>query len=221
MKELSLNRLRTLWQKWLPFAAIRFERQPIASFGDLVTFIKTRSAYIAQTSLYGYLKTRMGTRYTEIFQADAYVRSINISKNHTFVACMSDLTVFAAGLVFRSNELAGDDLRKFARALFERALDEAFGELDEEDIDLLLEKGREDFTKRTAKCDWDSIAEGESAFTESPRVLFETSPIADELKQFDEEIVTNSIRFRWRDVRDQLRRRLDCSQVFEDWRAPR
>ena len=36
------------------------------------------------------------------------------------------------------------------------------------------------------------------------------APVIDEYKALDREIVTNSIRFRWRDARDQLRRRLDA-----------
>jgi hypothetical protein len=38
--------------------------------------------------------------------------------------------------------------------------------------------------------------------------LLRYAPIVDEFKELDREIVRNSIRFRWRDVRAQLRRRL-------------
>ena len=40
----------------------------------------------------------------------------------------------------------------------------------------------------------------------------------DQYKKEDEEIVTNSIRFRWRDIREQLRTRIDRDTICEGWR---
>jgi hypothetical protein len=39
------------------------------------------------------------------------------------------------------------------------------------------------------------------------------APIAAELKQFDSEIVENSIKFKWRDTRRDFERRLDAAAV--------
>ena len=66
---------------------------------------------------------------------------------------------------------------------------------------------------------WPNAAMGEASFTESPSVLIDTAPIADHLKKEDVDIVTNSIRFRWRDVREQLRTRIDADAVSRDWMA--
>jgi hypothetical protein len=50
-------------------------------------------------------------------------------------------------------------------------------------------------------------------FSESPAALVRWAPIAPELKQFDQEIVENSIKFKWRDVRRDLGKRLDAAAV--------
>ncbi|MDH3335917.1 MAG: hypothetical protein OEL50_04660, partial [Rhodospirillaceae bacterium] len=64
----------------------------------------------------------------------------------------------------------------------------------------------------------DECAVGESAFYPSLAALVEWAPIADELKALDEEIVRNSMRFKWKKVRDDLDQLLDADAVMADWR---
>ena len=78
---------------------IRFDKSAIQNFDSLTEFVQTRSAYVAQTSLYGYLKTRMGTRFRQVFEDDKFLPSINLAKWQTYGACLSDLTVFALGVL--------------------------------------------------------------------------------------------------------------------------
>ena len=49
--------------------------------------------------------------------------------------------------------------------------------------------------------------------------LIEWAPIADELKILDEAIVRNSMRFKWKKVRDQFEKLIDADAVLADWRA--
>ncbi len=77
----------------------------------------------------------------------------------------------------------------------------------------------ERFEARIKQTHWANAAIGENAFTFSPKALLDSAPIADELKAQDAEIVTNSIRFRWRDVREQLRKRIDRDAICAEWRA--
>ena len=78
---------------------VRFERQPIRDKAGLVEFLHTRSAYVAQTSLFGYLKTRMGTQYREIFQDPAFSEPLSMAQRQVFLDCLADLTVFTVSLV--------------------------------------------------------------------------------------------------------------------------
>ena len=86
-------------RNWRRIFGVRFDKSPIQTLDSLVEFIQSRAAYVAQTALYGYLKTRMGTRFRVIFEDDEFAPSINNAKWSTYGACLSDLTVFAAATV--------------------------------------------------------------------------------------------------------------------------
>ena len=76
-----------------------------------------------------------------------------------------------------------------------------------------------DFASRSGLTDWDAAGVGETAFSKSPNALVEFAPVVDEYKEADREIVMNSIRFRWRDVREQLRKKIDPEAIVQDWTA--
>ena len=42
--------------------------ETIADRDSLAAFLGTRASHVAQTSLYGYLRTRAGTRFPELFE---------------------------------------------------------------------------------------------------------------------------------------------------------
>ncbi len=195
---------------------IRFDKSAIQDIDNLDKFIQTRSAYVAQTSLYGYLKTRMGTRFRQVFEDDKFLPSINKAKWQTYGACLSDLTVFAAAMTGSENRLGTDEMSNLARKCFETAVQQTF---DDAEADAARAQIVESFEARLEQTHWPNAAIGENAFTSSPGILLESAPIADELKERDVEIVTNSIRFRWRDVREQLRKRIDRDAICAEWQA--
>ncbi len=192
----------------------RFDRGPIASIADLQSFIRTRSAYIAQTSLFGYLKTRMGTSYPQLFEDDVFSKAISQASRRVFVACASDLTVFAVASVTQHSELSRQQADALARSCFAGAL----GEIDADTADRDRRASLNAFAHRIRAIDWDHAAEGEQAFTLSPKELLAAAPVTDEMKAADAEIVTNSIRFRWHEVRTQLRTRLDGAAIGAELR---
>ncbi len=201
---------------WRRVFGIRFDKSAIRDVDSLAEFIQTRAAYVAQTSLYGYLKTRMGTRFRQIFEDDKFLPSINRAKWQTYGACLSDLTVFAAAISGVENRLGPNEISALARKCFAAAVEQTF---DGDDADEARAEIVERFKARLKQTHWPNAAIGENAFTFSPKVLLESAPIADELKERDAEIVTNSIRFRWRDVREQLRKRIDRDAICAEWRA--
>ena len=204
----------SLPQNWRRIIGARFDKSPIQTIENITEFIQTRSAYVAQTSLYGYLKTRMGTRYRAIFEDDAFAPSINNAKWRTYGACLSDLTVFSAAMSGAEKRLENDQIEALARHCFEAAVAHTFND----ELARELRAGVVDaFNRRIGETAWPNAAVGENAFTHSATELLDSAPIADELKRHDEEIVTNSIRFRWRDVREQLRKRIDRDAICADW----
>lgn len=173
----------------------------IATDAAMIDFISTRSAHVAQASLYGYLRTRMGTRQREIFQDERFVEPLKIAREAMLGFCLSDLVVFAVATA----EVDDTDRVPLARRWYREAALAANPEWVEEH----LEDAAARFDTRLAHTDWQVAGEREGAFTESPMGLVEAVPVVEEFKELDGEIVRNSVRFRWTDVRRQLRERID------------
>lgn len=195
--------------------AIRFDKSPIETVDGVTEFVRTRSAYVGQTALYGYLKTRMGTKFRQYFEDDVFSKSIREAAIKVFVSCLADLTIFAVSLAGKENALTPEESAALARRCFHDAINRTLPDEDREQIpvDLLTR-----FDGRIATTDWASAAIGESAFAGSARDLVRFAPVVDEFKTLDRDIVSNSIRFRWRDVRQQLRKRMNCDAVCADCR---
>ena len=204
---------------WREFAARLFRRRdsaPIDSIAALNRFAATRAAFIAQKTLYGYLKTRMGIRYPLMFDNDVFVDSVNIAKLHVFAACLSDLTIHAVAHALPDETLEDAVRRKIALDCFKAGLADNSDQFVEA---FAMGEAVSEFVRRLDETDWRFGAKQRENFTRSPRALMRWAPIAPELKRFDEEIVENSIRFAWRDVRVQLQKRLVATAVVEELRT--
>jgi hypothetical protein len=209
--------LATVWDHARGIMKVRLDRRPIDTVERLIEFNHMRAAYVAQTSLYGYLKTRMGSKYVELFQDDEYAISINKAKWAIFASCLADLTIFSCALVHRDAGLDRDATAALAVYCFHRAVEQTFEADVRESVGVPAAAA---FEARAHLTDWSGAAEGENAFGRSPAELIACAPVIDEFKTLDTEIVTNSMRFRWRDVRDQLRRRLSGAKLAETWSRP-
>lgn len=212
------NFLRKTAAAWRQFAIglpLRRDSAPIASIDGLASFVATRSAFIAQKTLYGYVKTRMGTRYPAMFADDVFVTSLNIAKLHIFAACLSDLTVYAVAHALADESLPDDTRFEVALACFNQGL---INNRDQIVPGFSAARAATEFVSRLEGTDWKFGARQRENFRRSPLALVRWAPIAPELKRFDAEIVENSIRFAWRDVRVQFQRRLDADAIAADLR---
>ena len=193
-------------------------RRAVRDVAALRYFLDSRASHVAQTTLYGYLRTRAGTRYPVLFENDAYVVSINHAKWQMWLACLSDLSVFAGGLLARraaaAPEVAGAVARRAAAEILDRT-----GVPD--DAGPLFVREAKAVRDRLGRCDWAALAggeggpdSGEAVFTESPEALVRHAPIIAELMALDAEIVRNSVRFRWQEIRRELRATLDADAIL-------
>ena len=209
---------REYWQMLGDYVGIGRKRQirPIADKDSLVEFISSRASHVSQASLYGYLRTRAGTRFPEMFENPDILISINIAKWHIWLACVSDLAVYTGHCMHQSGKFTVEEIAELAPAAVQQVLDET-GEPEEAGKDFLA--ARDKILQRVTTCDWSIDRDDDTVFSQSPEALFYWSPIADELKERDETIVKNSIRFRWIEVRRSLRKLLDCKTLAETLRA--
>ena len=187
---------------------------PVTDIKSLSGFIDSRASHVAQTSLYGYLKTRAGTRFPELFENPDILKSINIAKWHIWIACVSDLTIFIAKLA-RENGISTDDIVVIMTKSFDHIIDNTgIPEEAGNDFAGAITQARQRITNITLS---DSVTD-DDIFSQSPQALFYWSPIADELKQRDETIVRNSIRFRWIEIRRSCRNLIKFEPLFSSSR---
>lgn len=205
------DKIAGFWRDVASLLGLGADRAPIDSVARLEEFVATRAAYLAQKTLYGYVKTRMGTRYVAMFENDAMRASLNIAKVHVFAACLSDLTVYAVARSLETEDAAARQAlaqRCYAAGLEKNrnAAPEQFSATD----------AIEEFGRRLAQIDWGDAREPE-IFTLSPKALMKWAPIADNLKRLDREVVENSVKFAWRAIREQFQKRIDAAAVSADW----
>ncbi|MGI9418912.1 MAG: hypothetical protein ACR2RA_13860 [Geminicoccaceae bacterium] len=193
--------------------SFRRDNTPIDSLDALEHFVATRAAFVAQKTLYGYLKTRIGTRYPRVFDDEIFVGSINIAKFHVFAACLSDLAIYAVATALQNRDVPDAIGCELAMRSFRRGLDD---NSDDVPAEFNVDESTRTFAARLRVTDWTSGALHRANFSESPNALLRWAPIADHLKEEDAEIVQNSIRFAWRDVRERFQRRLVEEDVLAD-----
>lgn len=191
---------------------LRWRRlEPVRDVAALRLFLQTRASHVAQMTLYGYLRTRAGTRFPELFENDAFVVSINIAKWHVWLACLADLAVYAGSLLRRNARTSPEEVGALMRRLVEEILAETGTPADAgPQYGAHVQRVR----TRLALCEWNAPEDGGAAFTESPEALVHWAPIVDDLKALDAEIVRNSVRFRWHEVRRDLSHNLDPAAVL-------
>ncbi|MBT5414835.1 MAG: hypothetical protein HOH66_02725 [Rhodospirillaceae bacterium] len=194
----------------------RFARNPIRTADDLAAFVRMRAAFIAQTTLHGYLKTRMGTSFQRYFEDEVFSASIRAASVKLFTACAADMAIFAAATAARDDALDDGEASALAAFCYREALAQA---LEDRDLGEVPDDAAARFALRLSTARWQEAHRGEMAFADSPEALVRYAPVIDEYKKMDREIVRNSIRFRWRDVRETLRKRIETDAVLADWRG--
>lgn len=192
-------------------AGRRSRRSRITDPDELRLFLESRASHVAQTSLYGYLRTRTGVRFPELFLNDDFARGIDIAKWYIWLACLSDLSIYAGGLIAqRTNADQVEVGRLMVRIVDAIVTTTGIPEGAGDEFQSLTQRLR----ARVVACDWATVRDDETAFSESPAALIARAPVIDELKRLDDEIVRNSVRFRWQEVRRDLRRDLDAEALM-------
>ena len=169
----------------------------INSLEQLQRFIQERSAHVTQTTLYGYIKTRIGTRYAMMFEDKVFLESINIAKWNIYLSALSDCTIYTFSYLMDKKNLKQNESQKIY-----------FSILDSEKkngLDLkLIDNYKDEFQKRLKNINWLNYHK-EKPFQKSGLDLYKWSPIAEELKILDKEIVLNSIKLKWNLVENEFK----------------
>ena len=180
-----------------PIKKLTSKFSTINSKKDLQNFVQERSAHVTQTTLYGYLKTRIGTRYQLMLDDEKYSESVNIAKWNIYMAALADLTLYVFSYLISQKNLKQNN----AEEIFINIItDELKNGLDNQ----LFNNAKKEFVLRLKTINWNKLYL-EKPFKNSGLALYNWSPIADDLKVLDKEIVLNSIMLKWNLVENEFK----------------
>ena len=173
----------------------------ISNLDELETFIQTKSAWVSQVTLYGYLKTRMGTRYVLHFENDEFMKSVNLAKWNIYAEALLDLTFYTFS--YLQTNLNYKDTDKSKEILLKILDDEISNKMP---LDIIA-KAKKNFNDRFQKINWNTYCNN-LPFNPSALSLYDWAPIADELKKLDRQIVLNSVILKWDVVKKEFNERI-------------
>ena len=197
-KDLSWNDFKvylfTLFKAFIP-------KKKITNLDELESFIQSKSAWVTQVTLYGYLKTRMGTRYVLHFENDKFMKSVDFAKWNIYVVALQDLIFYIFS--YLKINLNYQDVHK-AEEIFLKILDDETTNKMPLDI---IEEAKKNFNDRLQNINWD-IYYKDLPFNSSALSLYKWAPIAEELKTLDRKIVLNSVILKWDIVKKEFKERI-------------
>ena len=197
-KDLSWNDFKiylfALFKAFIP-------KKKIHDLAELENFIQSKSAWVTQVTLYGYLKTRMGTRYVLHFENDQFMNSVNLAKWHIYAVALQDLTFFTFS--YLKGEFNYQNLEN-AKEIFLNILDD---EITNKMPLSIIEESKNNFNERLKNISWDEYYL-KVPFNPSALSLYKWAPISDELKELDRKIVLNSVILKWDIVKKEFKERV-------------
>ena len=198
-KDLSFSDFKTyffsLFKAFIP-------KKKIKNFDELEEFIQTKSAWVSQVTLYGYLKTRMGTRYVLHFDNDEFTKSVNLAKWNIYAVALQDLTFFTFSYLKTNFNL--NEIDKAKKIFFKILDDEITNKMPLE----IIEDAKKSFNEKIEKINWENYF-NDIPFNQSALSLYKWAPIAEELKSLDRKIVLNSVILKWDTVKKEFRERIN------------
>ena len=180
-----------------PIKKITNKFRKINSKKDLKNFIQERSAHVTQTTLYGYIKTRIGSRYAMMFEDEVFLKSINLAKWNIYMAALTDCTFYVFSYLIDKKNLKQNDALEIFIEIIEKERSNGLN-------DKLFENTKLEFNQKLKKVDWKTHHQ-DKPFKNSGLSLLKWSPIAENLKVFDREIVLNSIKLKWNLVENDFK----------------
>tara|TARA_B100000686_G_scaffold62976_1_gene67601 strand:- start:431 stop:1060 length:630 start_codon:yes stop_codon:yes gene_type:complete len=192
-----VNTLKAIGEYLFPIRKITSKFTSIKSKKDLENFIKERAAHVTQTTLYGYLKTRIGTRYVAMLEDEKFSESINIAKWNIYVVAISDLTFYVFSYLIDKKNLKQNDAEEIFLNIINSESKNGLSQT-------IYDNSKNEFISKAKNVNWNQYYLN-NPFKESGLALYNWSPIADELKVLDKEIVLNSIKLKWNLVENEFK----------------
>ena len=169
----------------------------INSKKDLQKFIQQRSAHVTQNTLYGYLKTRMGHKFTIMVDDEVFSQSINLAKWNIYMVALADCTFYTFSYLMNEKNLKENNSKEIYFNIISREKENGLS------VEI-FEKANTEYLQRYENIDFKNYYI-DKPFHESCLALYNWSPIADELKILDKKIVLNSMNLKWNLVVEEFK----------------
>ena len=186
------------------------QKKQIDEIESLRSFVSSRSSYMTQVSLYGYLTARAGTSYVSLIKDPIFASSMKTARNHIFFACLTDLTLHVLKTIHTQKPEIFQNLDSLALRFFTQTLakapQEVFESLKREEVIL-------NFENHLSNHNWKYTDDHHDFFSGSRSALLKWAPVVEEFKIQDEEIVSNSIHFKWLRVCQEFEKLIDFEKI--------
>tara|TARA_B100001029_G_scaffold176731_1_gene180164 strand:- start:141 stop:770 length:630 start_codon:yes stop_codon:yes gene_type:complete len=193
-----LNFFNNLKEYFIPIKKFTNKFKSIDNIDQLEMFVKEQSAHVTQTTLYGYIKTRMGFKHYLMFENKSFLESIEIAKWNIYVVALADCTLYSLSYLVDKKNLKNYDAKKMFSRMMEQEKSNGLSEK-------IFSNAKIDFEQRLREINWNNYHQ-ETPFKMSGLALYSWSPIAEELKVLDKEIVLNSIKLKWNLVQNEFKK---------------
>ncbi len=172
-------------------------KKKIRDLTDLENFIQKKSAWVSQVTLYGYLKTRMGTKYVLHFDDEKFLGSINTAKWNIYSIALQDLTFYTLSYLKVIKNYQNTEKSKI---IYNSILEKEKNNGMPEDI---INSAKTIFQERYDNINWEKYFNN-LPFNKSALALYDWAPIAEELKTLDRKIVLNSMILKWDNIKEEF-----------------
>ena len=172
-------------------------KKKIKDLSELEDFIQKKSAWVSQVTLYGYLKTRMGTKYVLHFDDEKFLGSINTAKWNIYSIALQDLTFYTLSYLKVIKNYQNTEKSKI---IYNSIIDKEKNNGMPEDI---INSAKIIFQERYDNIDWEKYFIN-LPFNKSALALYDWAPIAEELKTLDRKIVLNSMILKWDNIKEEF-----------------
>ena len=172
-------------------------KKKIKDLSELEDFIQKKSAWVSQVTLYGYLKTRMGTKYVLHFDDEKFLGSINTAKWNIYSIALQDLTFYTLSYLKVIKNYQNTEKSKI---IYNSILEKEKNNGMPEDI---INSAKTIFQERYDNINWEKYFNN-LPFNKSALALYDWAPIAEELKTLDRKIVLNSMILKWDNIKEEF-----------------
>ena len=122
-------------------------------------------AHIAQTTLYGYLRTRAGLQHFNLFTDETFTEMLRPARSRLILVCVEDLALYCVAVIGKRTGLSKAAMQALGVRIMAHAVDE-LAEADLPDGEL---EAMPVLSARTKLVDWPARARPDHAFERSPQ----------------------------------------------------